>query len=50
MEIQSDRVRFVLNPFHVRPVPPVLLPPEPSDVAAFHRSLPGYAPTPLVAL
>ncbi len=50
MEVQTDRVRFVLNPFHVRPVPPVLLPPEPSDVAAFHRALPGYAPTPLVAL
>jgi diaminopropionate ammonia-lyase len=44
------RVRFASNPF-VRPdVPADLLPVPAADPAAFHRTLPGYAATPLVAL
>lgn len=42
-------VRFRRNPF-LAPVFPRELLPAPSDARAFHRTLPGYAPTPLVEL
>ncbi len=42
-----DRVRFAFNRF--RKVPGEGWPAEP-DVRAFHQSLPGYAPTPLIEL
>lgn len=50
MRLETDRFRFVRNPFYARVVPAALLPPPASDVAAFHRSLPGYAATPLIGL
>ncbi len=50
MTTESPRVRFARNPFHQAEVPAGLLPRLENDPAAFHRSLPGYAPTPLVSL
>ncbi|MBI4013097.1 MAG: diaminopropionate ammonia-lyase [Candidatus Rokubacteria bacterium] len=50
MSVGSARVRFAPNPYYRADVPAALLPPLEDDPAAFHRSLPGYAPTPLVAL
>lgn len=50
MAPESDRVRFARNPFHQAAVPAALVPPPPEGVRELHRSLPGYAPTPLVAL
>jgi len=44
------RVRFALNPYRRDPVPAAVLPPPSGDALAFHRSLPGYHPTPLLAL
>lgn len=45
-----DRFRFALNPYRQDPVPAAALPPPSGDALAFHRSLPGYQPTPLLAL
>lgn len=42
-------VRFSRNPFRQRRLADAAWPPEPG-VRAFHRALPGYAPTPLVPL
>ncbi len=50
MSLGSPRVRFARNPFYQAEVPAALLPPLGDDPAAFHRSLPDYAPTPLVPL
>jgi diaminopropionate ammonia-lyase len=44
----SERVRWRRNPYR-GPATPAAILPEELDGAAFHRSLPGYAPTPLVA-
>lgn len=44
-----ERVRFQRNPFLAPRLPGDLLPP-PAGARAFHRTLPGYAPTPLVEL
>ncbi len=46
----TARVRFARNAFARPDVPADLLPAPADDPAAFHRTLPGYAATPLVAL
>lgn len=46
----AERVRFHLNPFLQPEVDRALVPAPAPDVRAWHRSLPGYAPTPLVRL
>ena len=45
-----SRVRFHSNPFLQPQVDRGLVPAPASDVRAWHRSLPGHAPTPLVRL
>ena len=45
-----DRVRFALNPYREDPLPAALVPPPAGDTLAFHRPLPGYRETPLLAL
>jgi diaminopropionate ammonia-lyase len=50
MDETAPRARAELNRFRVAEVSPAVLAPAPADVAAFHRTLPGYAPTPLHAL
>ena len=50
MDGASSRARIRLNPFYEPSVPAPLLAPAGGDAAAVHRTLPGYAPTPLVAL
>ena len=50
MHMPAPRARFVRNPFRVAEVPAVLLAAPDEDPLAFHRTLPGYAPTPLVSL
>jgi diaminopropionate ammonia-lyase len=47
---ESLRARLRVNPFYAAAVPAALVPDLDPAVAEFHRSLPGYAPTPLVAL
>lgn len=49
MEIREREYRFHLNRFRSDQFDPAWLN-GPGDVEEFHRSLPGYAPTPLVAL
>jgi diaminopropionate ammonia-lyase len=44
------RFRYATNRFRAQRVDPELLPPSDGEVRAFHRALPGYAPTPLVSL
>lgn len=46
----AARIRFHANPFVQADVDGALVPAPASDVGAWHRSLPGYAPTPLVRL
>ncbi|MGH7266267.1 MAG: diaminopropionate ammonia-lyase [Candidatus Rokuibacteriota bacterium] len=46
----AARVRFAWNPFRRPTLPPEEDTPAAEEVRAFHGSLPGYAPTPLVAL
>jgi diaminopropionate ammonia-lyase len=46
----SERARGRLNPFRVAAVDARLCPPPDEDIAAVHRQLPGYGPTPLLAL
>jgi diaminopropionate ammonia-lyase len=48
--VTADRVRFAWNPFRRATLPPDAEPAPTDDVRAFHRSLPGYVPTPLVPL
>src|SRR3972149_2529292 len=50
MSLDTSRVRFARNPFYQVEVPAGLLPAPDEDPLAFHRSLPGYTPTPLVPL
>ncbi len=47
---EIDRFRFALNAHRQDPVPAALVPPPAGDALAFHRSLPGYRLTPLLAL
>lgn len=49
MDARPARCRFALNPYREEAVPVSLVPPA-LDAQAFHRSLPGYRPTPLLAL
>jgi len=44
------RVRWKRNPFYHAALPAELVPSVEPDVSAFHRSLPCYAPTPLLLL
>jgi diaminopropionate ammonia-lyase len=46
---QPNRFRVALNPYRQEPVPAALLPPPAGDALDFHRRLPGYRPTPLLA-
>jgi diaminopropionate ammonia-lyase len=46
----ASRARIRVNRFHAPVIPAALVPPAPADVAAVHRSLPGYTPTPLAPL
>jgi diaminopropionate ammonia-lyase len=48
--VAAPRFRFLDNRFRKEPVSSELLPPRSKDARAFHRTLPGYAPTLLVAL
>jgi diaminopropionate ammonia-lyase len=48
--VTAPGVRFAWNPFRRVTLPPDAGAPAAEEVRAFHRSLPGYAPTPLVAL
>jgi diaminopropionate ammonia-lyase len=50
MSREAARARFARNPYRQADVPPGVLPVAADDPQAFHRTLPGYAPTPLVAL
>jgi diaminopropionate ammonia-lyase len=50
MPAESLRARLRANPFYEAVVPAGLVPSLDEDVTAFHRAIPGYAPTPLVAL
>jgi diaminopropionate ammonia-lyase len=50
MSAGPQRARFASNPYYQAEVPAGLAPPSDDDPAAFHRSLPGYERTPLVAL
>lgn len=46
----ATRYRYALNPYRDDALLATLVPPAPPDVREFHRSLPGYRVTPLVAL
>jgi diaminopropionate ammonia-lyase len=50
MSAEPTRARYARNPYRQAEVPAGLCPAPPGDPGAFHRTLPGYAPTPLVAL
>ncbi len=45
-----SRVRFAANPYRVADVPAALRAAATDDPAAVHRTLPGYAPAPLLGL
>lgn len=47
--MKTSRVRFSKNRFLETPLPNELMP-APEDARAFHRTLPGYEPTPLAEL
>lgn len=46
----GERARAAINPYRDDGRLSTVVPPRPDDALAFHRSLPGYAPTPLLAL
>ena len=46
----TERFRVALNPYRQDSVPAALVPPRAADAFTFHRSLPGYRQTPLLAL
>jgi diaminopropionate ammonia-lyase len=50
MSPQTARARYARNPYREADVPAGVLPAAADDPQAFHRTLPGYAPTPLVPL
>jgi diaminopropionate ammonia-lyase len=50
MSPETARARFARNPYREAEVPAGVFPVAADDPQAFHRTLPGYAPTPLVPL